>query len=232
VKNNHDEDDELDKLDEEPDDDLEGDDEDEEDAAGAEPAHEPTHATLESGSPTKKRLILSIAEDLKKQRFTPAEIEQIRRKLITQLGPEKGKTSSDYVVSVLEEAGLRVVWSTKSDTEGAYEEEFSDLLHFSTLEEAEMCLVRLDELHRKFTREHERAAIERTREVARLGRRRAEMISRNHKVDPRKRAEKEEIAHWFAIWLETPDAFFDWLEVRKASAEFVKKFGDAHSEDL
>jgi hypothetical protein len=51
------------------------------------------------------------------------------------------------------------------------------------------------------------------------------MISRNHKVDPKKRAEKEEVAHWFAIWLETPDAFFDWVEVRKQSAEFIKRFG-------
>jgi hypothetical protein len=175
-------------------------------------------------------MILEAAEALGKPRFTPAEIEQIRRKLISQLG-EKGKTSSDYVVSVLEEAGLRVVWSTKSDTEGLYEEEFADLLHFSTLEEAEMCLVRLDELYRKFTRDHEPAAIERTREVARLGRRRAEMISRNHKVDAKKRDEKEEIAHWFAIWLETPDAFFDWLEVRKQSAEFVKKFGSGPGDD-
>lgn len=182
--------------------------------------HEDHH---DAGSPTKKALILEAAEALGKPRFTPAEIEQIRRKLISQLGAA-GKTSSDYVVSVLEEAGMRVVWSTKSDTEGLYEEEFADLLHFSTLEEAEMCIVRLDELHRKFTREHEPPAIERTREVARLGRRRAEMISRNHKVDAQKRAEKEEIAHWFGIWLETPDAFFDWLEVRKQSADFTKKF--------
>jgi hypothetical protein len=186
--------------------------------------HSDEHEHHEGGSPTKKAMILEAAEALGKPSFTPAEIEQIRRKLISQLG-EKGKTSSDYVVSVLEEAGLRVVWSTKSDTEGQYEEEFADILHFSTLEEAEMCLVRLDELFRKFTRDHEHAAIERTREIARLGRRRAEMISRNHKVDPQKRAEKEEVAHWFAIWLETPDAFFDWIEVRKQSAEFVKKFG-------
>ena len=177
----------------------------------------------ESGSPTKKALILEAAEDLGKPRFTPAEIEQIRRKLIAQLGAQ-GKTSADYIVSVLEEAGMKVVWSTKSDTEGRYEEEFADLLHFSTLEEAEMCIVRLDELLRKFQHEHERAAAERVREVARLGRRRAEMISRNHKVDAAKRAAKEEIAHWFGIWLETPDAFFDWLEVRKQSPDFLKKF--------
>jgi hypothetical protein len=168
-------------------------------------------------------LILEVAQGLGKPRYTPAEIEQIRRQLIAHLGAP-GKTSPDYIVSVLEEAGLRVVWSTRSDTDGRYEEEFTDLLHFSTLEEAEMCLVRLDELLRKFLLEHEQPAAERVREVARLGRRRAEMISRNHKVDASKRAQKEEIAHWFAIWLETPDAFFDWLEVRKQSPDFKNKF--------
>jgi hypothetical protein len=39
-------------------------------------------------------------------------------------------------------------------------------------------------------------------------------------VSPDKRAEKQEIATWFRIWLETPDLFFDWLELRKASEEF------------
>ena len=185
------------------------------------PSH--SRAPDDGGSPSKKALILEAARTLAKPRYTPAEIEQIRRQLIAQLGAQ-GKTAPDYIVSVLEEAGMRVVWSTRSDTEGRYEEEFTDLLHFSTLEEAEMCLVRLDELLRKFLLDSEQAAAERVREVARLGRRRAEMISRNHKVDANKRAEKEEIAHWFAIWLETPDAFFDWLEVRKQSADFVNKF--------
>jgi hypothetical protein len=171
----------------------------------------------------KKALILEAAHSLGKPRFTPAEIEQIRRQLIAQLGAQ-GKTSPDYIMSVLKDAGLRVVWSTRADSEERYEEEFTDLLHFSTLDEAEMCLVRLDELLRKFLAEGERTEAERVREIARLGRRRAEMISRNRKVDARKRAEKEEIAHWFAIWLETPDAFFDWLEVRKQSPAFREQF--------
>ena len=188
-------------------------------------------ASHESGSPTKKKLILEVAAELAKPRYTPAEIEQIRRKLIVHLG-EKGKTSADYIVSVLEEAGMRVVWNTRSDTEGRYEEEFSDLLHFSTLDEAEMCLVRLDELLRKFILEADQHAAERVREVARLGRRRAEMISRNHKVDANKRAEKEEIAHWFGIWLETPDAFFDWLEVRKQSPDFQKRLPHSPDEEV
>jgi len=189
-----------------------------------------SHSADSGESRTKKAMILEIARGLAKPRYTPAEIEQIRRKLIANLGAQ-GKTSADYIVSVLEGAGLRVVMSTKSDTEGLYEEEFSDLLHFSTFDEAEMCLVRLDELLRKFLAEEERAAAERVREIARLGRRRAEMIARNHKVDPAKRAEKEEIAQWFEIWLNTPDAFFDWLEVRKQSPDFQSKFPQLPEEE-
>jgi len=173
--------------------------------------------------PTKKQMILEIARELAVPRFTPAEVEQIRRQLASRLG-SAGKTSADYIAGVLETAGLRVVWSTRADTEGRYEEEFRDLLHFATLEEAEMCLVRLDELLRKFRGEHERTAVERVLEVARLGRRRAEMVARNPRVDAQKRAEKEEILQWFKIWLDTPDAFFDWLEMRKQSQDFQQRF--------
>lgn len=171
----------------------------------------------------KKDLILAVATELDKQVYTPAEIEQIRRRLIAEHG-EEGNTSADYVADVLLEAGMRVVLSPHTDTQGRYEEEFQDLLHFSTFEEAEMCLVRLDELFRKFTAEGERAAAARVLEVGKLGHRRAEMIARNHKVDAKKRAEKEEIAHWFSVWLKQPDAFFNWLEIRKQTPEFRQRF--------
>jgi hypothetical protein len=179
---------------------------------------------------TKKSLILEIARELSVPRFTPAEVEQIRRQLVTRMGAS-GKTSPDYIAGVLETAGMRIVWSTKADTEGQYEEEFQDLLHFATLEDAEMCIVRLDELFRKFHEDGEDAAAERVLEVARLGRRRAEMIARNHKVDAQKRAEKEEVMNWFKVWLETPDAFFDWLEVRKESPDFKARFAQSASAD-
>jgi hypothetical protein len=89
--------------------------------------------------------------------------------------------------------------------------------------------MRLDELMRKLRTHNEPAAVERVLGIARLGKRRAEMISHNHKVEPHKRAEKEEIATWFRIWLETPDAFFDWLDVRKQSPEFRAKFPEVES---
>jgi hypothetical protein len=178
---------------------------------------------------TKKQAILTIAEDLGLQKFTPAEVEQIRRQLIVKLGAP-GKTSPDYIAEVLAAAGLRVVWSTQADTNGQYEEEFHDLLHFATLEEAEICLMRLDELWRKFRSEGQRAAAERVLEVARLGRRRAEMIARNPRVEAHKRDQKQEILQWFRIWLETPDTFFDWLDLRKQSPEYQGRFGQDTSD--
>ena len=191
--------------------------------SGSPPFDDPADSQDRSAEATKKELILRIARGLEAERFTPAEFEQIRRQLLVCLGAP-GKTSADYIAGVLKSAGLPVVWSQSADTAGRYEEQFRDLLHFATLEEAEMCLVRLDELLRKFRAEGEKAAAERVLEVARLGRRRAEMIARNRRVEPAKRAEKQEIVSWFRIWLETPDAFFDWLDLRKQSPEFQQRF--------
>ena len=62
---------------------------------------EHSHKDFSERSSTKKELILEAAQGLGTPRYTPAEIEQIRRQLIAHLG-EKGKTSPDYIVSVLE----------------------------------------------------------------------------------------------------------------------------------
>jgi hypothetical protein len=172
---------------------------------------------------TKKVLILDTAREIAATKWTPAEIEQLRRKLLVEHG-EAGKTGADYIAEVLKSAGWKVVLTQREEAEEEYEEEFEDLLHFKTLEDAEVSLTRLDELMLKFRAHGEKAAVERVFDVARLGKRRAEMIARNRKVDAHKRAEKEEIANWFRIWLETPDTFFDWLDLRKQSPEFQKTF--------
>jgi hypothetical protein len=175
-------------------------------------------------------LILGAAREIKTPNWTPAEIDQLRRRLIATHG-EKGKTSSEYITAVLKEAGFKLLLTLQEDAEDQYEEEFEDILHFTTLRDAEVSLMRLDELMRRFQSHGEPAAVERVLNVARLGKRRAEMIARNQKVQAQKRAEKEEMAAWFRIWLETPDAFFDWLDVRKQSPDFQSKFPHAESEE-
>jgi hypothetical protein len=174
---------------------------------------------------TKKALILEAARELGIQKWTTAEIDQLRRKLIADHG-DAGKSNNDYISDVLKSMGWRVQLSEREEAEERFEEEFEDILHFRTLQDAEVSITRLDELLRRFQAHHEKAAAERVLEIARLGKRRAEMISHNRKVEAQKREEKREIAEWFRIWLETPEAFFDWLEVRKSSPDFREKFGD------
>ena len=180
---------------------------------------------MTEGLKTKKTLILEAARELGIQKWTTAEIDQLRRKLIADHG-EAGKSSNDYITEVLKSMGWKVQLTEREEAEERFEEEFEDILHFKTLQDAEVSLTHLDELLRRFRTHGEKAAVERVLEVARLGKRRAEMISRNRKVEALKREEKREIAEWFRIWLETPDAFFDWLEVRKASPDFRGKFGN------
>jgi len=50
------------------------------------------------------------------------------------------------------------------------------------------------------------------------------LISANDKVAPEKRAAKEEIAFWFDLWLRTPDLFEDWIELRKCSPDYRRRF--------
>lgn len=179
---------------------------------------------------TKKEMILETASEISTARWTAAEIEQLRRKLLAEHG-EAGKTGADYIADVLKDAGYKVALSLQEEAEEQYEEEFEDLLHFKTLQDAEVSLMRLDELMRRFQAHDEKVAVERVLNVARLGKRRAEMIARNSKVERPKREEKQEIANWFRIWLETPDAFFDWLDVRKRSPEFRERFPHLEEEE-
>src|SRR6266568_1162674 len=131
---------------------------------------------MTEGLKTKKALILKTAREINVQKWTPAEIDQLRRRLVAEHG-EAGKTGSDYIADVLKDAGQSVVLNLQEEAEEQYEEEFEDLLHFKTLVDAEVSIMRLDELMRKFRAHDEHAAVDRVLNVARLGKRRAEIWS-------------------------------------------------------
>jgi hypothetical protein len=101
-----------------------------------------------------------------------------------------------------------------------YDESFHGLPVFKTLREAEQTLLRLEALRREFAARGDRRGLTYCRKVGLIARRRAEGIAANYRVERHKRAVKREIGRWFAIWLETPDLFERWLELRKRTAEY------------
>jgi hypothetical protein len=101
-----------------------------------------------------------------------------------------------------------------------YREAFEGLLSFSSFAETEQTIKRLENLCQQYLLASDKKGIGYCRQIASLGRRRAELISRNKRVRGEKRLQKREIADWFKIWLETPEIFWDWLALRKNTEEF------------
>src|SRR5437773_9940811 len=112
-------------------------------------------------------MILRAAAAIGAERWTPAEIDQLRRKLLADHGAE-GKTGSDYIADVLQSAGWKAALTQQEEPEDQFEEEFEDLLQFNTLSDAEVSLMRLDELQRRFKPPAEKAAAEGVMEGGRL----------------------------------------------------------------
>lgn len=101
-----------------------------------------------------------------------------------------------------------------------YREDLAGVLSFSTFEEAERTIRSLENLCLKYRLSSDKKGVDYCRRIAFLGRRRAELISRNGRVTLQKRLHKKEVATWFQIWLETPALFDDWLSMRKKTAQF------------
>jgi hypothetical protein len=103
-----------------------------------------------------------------------------------------------------------------------YNSIFEGILSFASLEKAEDTLRRLQNLRQRFVAAGDKKGMDYCRLTALAGRRRAEMIASNRKVGERKRLEKQEIALWFRIWLETPELFGDWIALRKSTDDYRK----------
>jgi hypothetical protein len=105
-----------------------------------------------------------------------------------------------------------------------YRHDLEGVLCFADFPGAENTIRRLDRLFRTYMSAGDRQGVYFCRQVALTGRRRAEAISRNQRVAMEKRLQKREIAAWFRVWLETPDLFDHWLELRKRAPEFRQMF--------
>ena len=64
----------------------------------------------------------------------------------------------------------------------------------------------------------------RLREVVTYLRQHHILISRSRVVESRDREHAKEISHWLLVWLQSPQLFSDWLDLRLRSDEFRSKF--------
>ena len=180
---------------------------------------------------TKRELMIEVWEHLDCESVGARELEAVVEAVRERFG--EGAVESPASVARLladEGAELRHAEVLELDarwrTADPYEPMFRNVLKFSTFDEAAGSIKRLDNLRRQFQRKGDREGLRRVQETVLKGKRRAEMIARNQSVNERKRAEKAEMAEWFTVWLNQPEIFGDWLNLRRSSKEFRTRFGD------
>ncbi len=175
---------------------------------------------------SKKELILEYASNQPDQKLGKAEIRKIQAHLRKHLGAS-GKTSDAYIAQVLVEAGGVINYSSpfvSPSVPEPYSSRLAGALRFNNLSEAEKSLGRLHALYTEYLFAQDRTGTSLIRNLMAKGRQRALSMAGNPRVTPRNRQEKGEVARWFGIWLDTPDLFFDWLEMRKSSEDFQGRF--------
>jgi hypothetical protein len=179
---------------------------------------------------SKKRRILDLFRERALDRAGEKEIRAIQADL-RRLQATDGEASLSYIASVLRAAGARVDYDDRyldPLMEEAYARRLKGALRFRDLENAEESLHKLDVAYQEYRAVSDRTGTSLVRSLVLKGKQRAESLAANARVNPQKRREKKEIAHWFHVWLEVSDLFFDWLELRKRSEDFQRQFPNHH----
>ena len=171
---------------------------------------------------SKKQIILDLCRDLGLERASERDLRRIQAGVRQRLA-DKGGTSLSYIASVLREAGVAVDYQDRfadPAMEEPYASRLKGALQFRDLPSAENSLRNLDQIYREYREAADHEGTSLIRSIVLKGKERASSLARNPRISPEKRWEKQEVAQWFRVWLESPNLFFDWLELRKHSEEF------------
>ena len=178
-----------------------------------------------AGRTSKKQLILDYRESRALAQAGERELRLIQKDLRDRLGASPPSLS--YIASVLRQAGTQVGYEdryTDPAIPPSYAGRLEGVVRFHDLATAEDALVKIDAVCRDCRAAADHAGVRLARKLVLRGKQRAESLARSGRVSAGKRLEKREIATWFRIWLESPDLFFGWLEVRKQTEEFRMLF--------
>ncbi len=179
-----------------------------------------------SSKVSKKQILRDFFQAREKRPLEVDDLHAASNELRRQLGPGD-RTSLGYIASILREAGYEVRYEDRySDPvmSEPYANRLKGVLEFHDLASAEQSLLRLDAIYREYSGAADRLGMTLVCALVKKGKLRARSLAANPRVQARKRQEKQEIARWFQVWLETPDLFASWLELRKSSGEFRRLF--------
>ena len=185
---------------------------------------------------TKRALIIAVWESLDCAMVGEPELGEIQQALLKQFGAG-AEMSPAAIARVLADEGAELRhpeviefdarWrEAKMEADSRQLKGLEELLMAKPLQlnKAAGLIKKLEKLRQRAETSGDEAALHQVRTLAVSGRQQAELLARDRKLSQEERAEQAEIVEWLKVWIQTPVLFADWLELRRRSPEFQKKF--------
>ena len=179
----------------------------------------------------RQDLIIEVWEYLDCESVGAQELEQIQQALVARFGEGAAASPASIARTVADEgAVLRhpEVFECDLKWREQYRKRFAfrEGLDFSDLSLAFDSVVRLEEKRMQLQAENEGAGLKELRDIVATARKDLLLRSRSKIIESGVRAQLKEISEWLTVWLQSPELFSDWLDLRRRSPEFRAKFPD------
>lgn len=179
----------------------------------------------------KTDLIIEVWEKLDCESVGAEEIKAIENAVLVRFG--KPALDSPMVIARLladEGAVLRhseiMEMYVERHSDRPHEPAFRNILNIDGLAEAASSIKRMENLRRKYTADQNKEGLRLVREKGREGRVEAMARANDPRTNEPDRIMHAEIAEWLTLWMQSPEMFETWIDLRLSSADFRDKFPD------
>ncbi len=176
-------------------------------------------------------LIIEVWEALDCESVGARELELIQEALRERFGEGAVESPASIARTVADEGAILrhpevfdsdAEWRERKLTESRLPEELS----FANLSQALESFVKLDEQRQRLEGANDEKGLKRLRDLIARVRADSQLIAQSKIIDDAGRKQASEISNWLMVWLQSPELFLDWLDLRQRSPEFVEKFRD------
>ena len=180
---------------------------------------------------TKTELIIEVWEKLDCENVGAVEIRAIETVVADQYGAS-AVDSPMVIARLLADEGAQLRHSEimnlylERASDRPYDAAVRNIIKIDDLKSAAASIRNLENLRQKYAGENDKNGLRLVLETALNGKKTAAENAEKKSLDDAARQMNSEIAHWFTVWLQTPEVFESWHALRQRSPDFVDTFGD------
>ncbi len=177
----------------------------------------------------KTDLMIEVWEKLDCESIGAAELEAIEVAVRAEYG-DGAVESPMRIARLLADEGAELRHSEIMElylaraSDRPYDAALRNIIDTTDLRTTRTSLRNLENLRRKYKADTDKEGLRHVKEIAIAAKDLAAETAARENVTDEDRSLNAEIAQWFTIWLQTPEIFENWVDLRRGSAEFKAKF--------